>query len=150
MVAFSVANGTLQGLTANNIITLDGVSQQNVALQATILGVPAGTSAGLLARYNASTGNTYMADIAASYNARTKTTTYTAQIQRRVKGVTKTLFSVSIAQLGTLSFNVVGNQLSLYVNGSLLGTVTDNAISGAGSVGIIGGQGTQFGDFTAG
>jgi hypothetical protein len=92
-----------------------------------------------------------MADIVATYNAWTKTTTYTAQIQRRVRGVWKVLFSTSVGvQPGLLSFDVVGNQLSLYLNGALIGSVKDGTVSGAGTVGVTGGAGTQVGEFTAG
>jgi hypothetical protein len=147
---YSLTGGVLQGLGTNNVLTLNGVSQQNVSLTAQIQSVPLGTMAGVLARYNAATGNTYMADIAASYDAHTKSTVYTAQIQRRVKGVWKVLYSVSIGQLGSLGFSVSGNELTLYVNGSQVGSVKDNTITAAGSVGVTGGAGTQVSDFTAG
>ncbi len=147
---FGLASGALQGLGTNNVLTLNGVSQQNVSVMAQIQSVPLGTLAGVLARYNAATGNTYMADIVATYDAHTKSTVYTAQIQRRVKGVWKVLYSVGIAQLGSLGFSVSGNQLTLYVGGVQMKTVTDNTITAAGSVGLTGGQGTQVSDFTAG
>jgi hypothetical protein len=53
-------------------------------------------------------------------------------------------------QPGLLSFDVVGNQLSLFLNGTLIGSVKDGALSGPGTVGVTGGAGTQVGDFTAG
>ena len=147
---FAVSNGTIQGVAATNVITVNGALRMNVSVQAQLVSLPAGTSAGLFARYDPTTGNTYEGDIVSSYNARTKVTTYTAQIRRRVNGVWKVLFSTTTGvHPGLLLFTVNGDQLSLSLNGKVLGTVLDWSVTTAGTVGLTGGQGSEFSEFSA-
>jgi hypothetical protein len=136
------------GVGTSNALTLFGASQLNVNLTAQVLAVPAGGSVALFARYNAVTGNGYFARILSTYNATTKTTTYTAQLVRRLGGIVTVLASKNVSQLGTLSFNVTGNTLSLSLSGTSL-TVNDYSIRGPGAVRLTGSQGTAFGSFSA-
>jgi hypothetical protein len=148
--AFTVTGNKLVGKTANNMLTLFGASKLDVSVQADISGLAGGVSAGVLARYNAVNGNTYWAGLVASHNASTGVTTYTAQIKRRVNGVWTVLFSKAAGtQAGLVRFEVTGSQLSLSLNGTLVGSVRDTVLSTAGTVGVSGGNGAQFGGFLA-
>ncbi len=147
---FSVIGGKLVGVGSANEITLYGATQLNVAVQANLLAVPGGTVAGVFARYNVANGNTYWAGITASYNAATRITSYTAQIKRRVNGVWTVLFTKSAGvQPGLIRLEVSGNQLTLALNGTQLGSVRDAMVTAAGTVGISGGKGTQVSGFSA-
>src|SRR5262249_29669585 len=57
--SFATANNALVGQGTKNLATLYGVSQPNVSLEADISGLGKGDSAGLVARYNATTGDYY-------------------------------------------------------------------------------------------
>jgi hypothetical protein len=147
---FAVSGGALAGRAGSNVATLYGVAQQNVSVQGQLLALPAGAAAGLLARYNTATGNTYWAGLVSSYDPRTKVTSYAAQIRRRINGTWTVLFSTTAgAHPGLLRFDVSGSQLSLSLDGTLLGTVRDGTLAGAGTVGLSGDQGSRFGSFSA-
>ncbi len=146
---FGVAAGTLTGLAGANEMTLYGVSQQNASVQAQLTALAANTSAGLLARYNASTGDTLWAGLVSSYDAVHKTTTYSAQIRQRVGGVWRTLLTITTGvHPGLLRFDVSGSQLSLYLDGNLVGKITGTLLS-AGSVGLAGDLGSKWTAFSA-
>jgi hypothetical protein len=147
---FATVNGQLVGVGAVNEMTLYGDRQLNASLQLQVSALAASGSAGLLARYDTTTGNTYWAGLVSSYNATTKVTTYTAQVRRRVAGVWTVLFTKSVATpTGALDFEVNGNLLSLSLNGASLGAVRDNVLSAAGTVGISGSKNSQFASFSA-
>jgi hypothetical protein len=147
---FAVTGSGVVGLAASNVMTLYGVNRLNVSVTAQLSALPAGVSAGLLARYNSATGNTYWGGIVATYDAVHKVTTYTAQIRRCVNGVWTTLFSTTKGVApGLLGFNVNSTQLTLTLNGKTLGTVFDWSLVTAGTVGLSGGKGTQFSSFSA-
>jgi hypothetical protein len=146
---FAALASGLVGMGANNALTLSGVSMLNVSVQAQIGALPPQSSAGVLARTNTGTGDTYWAGIVSSYDPVHKVTTYKAQIKRTYQGVTTVLFSSSKnIQPGLLRFDVNGTSLSLYLNGNLVGTARDTRLK-AGTVGISGGLGSQFSSFQA-
>jgi hypothetical protein len=140
----------LTGVGAANEMTLYGINQLNATVQAQIATVAAGGSAGILARYNATTGNTYWAGITATYNATTKVTTYTAKIMRRINGVWTVLFTKTTGvKPGLLNFTVTGTKLSLSLDGNVLGTIYDGALTTPGTVGVSSTRGGQFSTFSA-
>src|SRR5262249_21669988 len=55
--AFAGSNGVATGQTASNLATVYGMSKSNVAVQVNVLRLAAGASAGVVARYNAATGD---------------------------------------------------------------------------------------------
>ena len=89
---FTSTAAGLVGLGTSNSLVLNGILQQNAVVQAQIGALPSGGSAGLLARTNAATGDTYWGGLVAHYNAKTNTTTYTAEIKRTIHGGTTVLW----------------------------------------------------------
>jgi len=147
---FAVTGSGLLGVGSSNAITLNGVSVLNASLQAQLTALPAGASAGLLARYNATTGNTYWAGIVSSYDPVHKVTTYTAEIRRRINGTWAVLKSTTVGVAGGLiGFTVSGSQLTLSLNGKVLVTDFDWSLLTAGTVGVMADKGSQIGSFSA-
>jgi hypothetical protein len=147
---FALSPSGLTGVGAANEMTLYGINQLNATVQAQIATVAAGGAAGILARYNATTGNTYWAGITATYNATTKVTTYTAKIMRRINGVWTVLFTKTTGvKPGLLNFTVTGTKLSLSLDGNVLGTIYDGALTTPGTVGVSSTRGGQFSTFSA-
>jgi hypothetical protein len=141
---FTDQGGVLVGRDGTNIITLNGISQADVAVRADVQGVPFNGSAGLLARYQTS-GDTYWGGLDNYGGA------VWAEIWRRSGGAWSLLDSrpVSVAATGTLRFEVLGSSLKLYLNNSAVSIATDHGISAGGSVGLYGGQGVFFDNFQA-
>ena len=146
----AVSNGFL-GHT--NISTVNGISATDVSVTATL--VPGGgssTSAGLVARMTADGG--YAADV------QNQLGTISVYIQRiGPESATSATTVETIASDGdiatpsspyTVTFQVYGDRLALYVNGTLLLTTTDDTFSGPGTVGIYAnGGGETIEDFSA-
>jgi len=125
------------GLYANDtsVVTLNGVHETDVSVSADIdiTGVSAQFSSGLLARYSGpGDANTYMARL-----FRSDSGNYAAQIWKSVGGQYTPLRSVFVSSgAGNLRFEVVGDQLQLFFNNSLVASTIDTSISGPGQVGM--------------
>ena len=101
--------GPAVGQAGANLATLFGVSVGDSTLNLNILAIPTNGSAGLVSRYNATTGDEYLGEIISTYSATTKKTTYTAEIWSAVNGVWTELTSTPLTGAlntgtGTLSF----------------------------------------------
>jgi hypothetical protein len=126
------------------LVTLNGVNRANVSVQAAI-NVPAGQSAGLVARYHgAGDTNMYVASIASRGSG------YVAQIYVNFNGVWTLLASKSIGTVGqgTLRFTTIGTSMQLFWNGALIVSATDSRLT-SGSVGLRVSQGAMMADFSA-
>ncbi len=124
--------------TGVNLSTANNTSAINVSVQADVALSPGSSSVGLVARYGttARKAHMYLGQIVLSHG------TYTAVIDS-VAGIAVTQLGSSGALTGfsgsgTLTFQVVGNALKLYVNGVLKVAVHSNAIATAGLVGMRG------------
>lgn len=128
-----------------SVATVAGVAQANVSVQANVdlSGVSTG-HADLVARYSGpGDTNMYVAML-----SKASASSFSARIYRNIGGTWTLLKSATVGTgTGLLRFDVMGNSLRLYVNGSLLASATDTAISGAGSVGVRGLNGV-FDNFT--
>jgi hypothetical protein len=128
---------------ATSIATLFGVSATNTDLSAQILAVAGGT-AGLISRYDYSTGNYYWAGLVSHG------TYYTAEIHKVFGGKSYNLTTPVLVgnTLGTLRFETVGTSLRLFQNGKLV-TFTNDTSLRQGSVGLGGSRGSGFASITA-
>jgi hypothetical protein len=140
-------NGNGQAVTSGNgvnLSTYNGSTALNVSVQVDVaLTAGVASSAGVVARATSNgNGTAYLAQIASTGGNKPA---YTAQINlvaanspngsgalRRLGTATLTGFNGS----GTLTFQVVGNALKLYVNGILEVVVHNNTIAIAGLVGM--------------
>lgn len=123
------------GENTTSISTLNGLSESDVSVSIDYnlsFGV-FGQSVGVLARYTGlGDQNTYMARVIRQQN-----NTYTADIWLNLAGVYTPLASLATtASSGRLQLDVVGNRLTLYINGVQIVALTDNNITGPGTVGI--------------
>jgi hypothetical protein len=144
---FNVQGGRLRGndsfvsvATVNGILASDVRVESQVALPAT--GVQ---YAGLAARYSGpGDSNMYLAMLLGIDGS------CTAFIFRNLNGAWTPLVSAPIATgTGALRFDVQGNFLRLSFNGTLVVSALDSTLTGPGSVGVRGGQGVTFDNFTA-
>jgi len=133
------------GVNSESIATLNGLSESDVSvrLDYDLSAGVFGQSVGVLARYTGlGDQNTYMARVIRQQND-----TFTADVWVNLAGVYTPLASVAIgAAAGRLQLDVVGNRLTLSINGAQLVSVTDNSITGPGTVGIrqTGGTSNNF------
>ncbi len=148
--------GTAEAATTRTLATVNGTqTATNEAVSLTISSLPTGAQVGLVARYSKSTGNpvasseirqspidsngsglanTYYGSIVA-----TSSTTYTAYIYLNVNGTSTPLFSQNYpgtATGQTLEFDVDGDSLQLFLNGSLVAYANDSTFT-TGSVGML-------------
>jgi hypothetical protein len=136
--AFQVntVSGTATGIAAVpvNLATVNGISNANEAVSATINTLTSGQGVGLVARYAGSgLGNMYCGSIVAGSGS------YTAYIYRYVNGAPTTLFSKTYSGTATgktLEFDVVGTSLRLYLNNSIVAYANDGTYT-TGGVGMM-------------
>jgi hypothetical protein len=137
---------TATGIGALDLATVTGVSASNVLLQASI-SLTTGESAGLVADFSGggSDQNYYLGGVIA-----TATNGYEAYLDRVVNGVKTQLFTQSYtgSHNGTLSFELFGPSLQLYLNGTLIAYVDNTTLTG-GSVGMWSNQGAVLSSFSA-
>jgi hypothetical protein len=142
---FTIVNNAAVGSGVFNLATLNGVNNSDVSIQATVaLTATVGSYAGLVARHSGvGLANLYWGGLINNGSS------ITANIYRIVNG-TATLIAVSevAASSGTLRFDVVGDSLSLYLNGALVAFGNDATLT-TGSVGILATQGTTTDTFAA-
>jgi hypothetical protein len=126
------SNQLVNMANGNSLLTLAGINQGNVIVSAQV-NDPAGQAIGLAARYSgANSGSFYYGSLSTSSDG----TTTTAHIGIDVDG-TPTDFTntFSAASSGTLRFEVVAQQLQLFLNNVLLLTTTDPTLT-SGSAGV--------------
>ncbi|MBX3415135.1 MAG: hypothetical protein KF708_20795 [Pirellulales bacterium] len=131
-----IANNRLElAANAEAVASLNGLFQTDISVRVDydLTGDDVGRSVGVLARYTGlGDANTYMARV-----IRDSSNTFSAQIWVNLNGVYTPLASVpTSASAGALQFDVVGDRLSLSVDGVLLASVTNTSITGAGSAGV--------------
>ena len=91
--------------------------------------------------------NMYMAGV------RNTNGVFTAEIWKNVNGTwtklkSKTLTAAQFNGSGTVEFDLSGSTLNLLVNGTLMTSTTDNTFA-TGAVGMRGGKGARFSNFSA-
>lgn len=134
------------GLNASqlNLAVLAGVNVANVVVQANVSFSAAHQSAGLVARYSATTtANMYLAVVTALGNGKLNAAIYRqrAGIWTRI-GTTTTFAGVG----GALAFQLTGSSLKLFRNGVLVALATDVTLK-SGSVGMRLSAGAAVTDF---
>jgi hypothetical protein len=141
------ANTAISTSVGNSVMVLRGVSVADVHLRATVATrAVVGQAVGLVARYGGlGDANMYLARVVK------RPTGFVAQIWRNVGGVWHLLAARAAPRGGgSLQFDVVGSALTLSMNGRLMLSVRDNAITRPGSVGVrITGAGTRLDNFIA-
>jgi hypothetical protein len=142
-----VAGGAATGLGSLDIATVNGVSKMNSTVEADVTANPAGGFAGFVSRYSGpGDQNMYWAGLS-TFPVFGNTQ---AQIWVNVGGNWIKLAGVSVASgAGKLKLVTNGNTLSLYLNNVLTLQVTDNTLTGPGTVGIRGSAGATFANFMA-
>jgi len=141
------ANTAISATVGRSLLVLNGVSvaDSHLRVRASVRAV-AGQAVGLVARYGGPGDATmYLGQLARLPSG------YFAQIWSNVDGQWR-LLGMRPAQRGSglMQFNVVGNRLTLSLDGRLLVDLHDNAITRAGSVGVrTSGIGSRFYDFFA-
>ena len=117
-----------------DLATVNGISNANEAVSATINTLTTGEQVGLVARYGGSgLANMYYGAIVAGSGD------YTAYIYRNVNGASTSLFSqtyTGTATGTTLEFDVVGTSLQLFLNSSIVAYANDSTFT-TGSVGML-------------
>ncbi len=133
------------GQAKSNLATLFGLSQKNVSVQADISALAAGNFAGLVLRYNAATGDMVYGQVVNTKG------TYYAEIWRVSHGVATRLTHVSLGKTAPhhLRFDAVGTLYTLSVDSHLAGQISDWTSYQGGTVGLQGGAGSRFANFSA-
>jgi len=134
--SFTISGTKDTAQSSTSLATINGISNAaNEAVGLTINTLTTGEQAGLVARYSGSgLANMYYGSIKA-----TSANTYTASISLYVNGASTTLFSqnyTGTATGETLEFDVVGDSLQLFLNGSLVAYANDSTFA-AGGVGML-------------
>ena len=141
------ANTAISMSVGNSVMVLRGVTVADVHVQATVFTrAVVGQAVGLVARYGGpGDTNMYLARLVKHPSG------FVAQIWRHVDGVWQLLAArASPRGSGLLEFDVVGNSLTLSLNGRVLLGVHDSAVAGPGTVGVrITGIGNRFDNFHA-
>ena len=143
---FSVntSTSTASGFGSLDLATLSGVSIANVTVQANVA-VTVGQAAALVSRYTGSGDQNYY--LGGVFNTGSGVQVF---LYSNVNGNFNLLQSKMVnATSGTLILTTEGNSLSLSYNGSVLLTVADFSISGAGSVGMRTNAGATVQAFSA-
>lgn len=134
-----VASGTLVGAPGLlSTATINGVFARDVSVSAFVDASGAGTIyPGLTLRTSGpGDSNMYLGSLV------NRGGSYAAEIWRNVNDVWTRLTSTPVSySFGTLRFDAQGSTLSLFVNGQLVSTTVDTAITGAGRVGLRGSGG---------
>jgi hypothetical protein len=155
--SFATKNGALAGQGTNNLATLYGVAQRNVVVQVDVVtaSLTAGQAAGLVTRYNSSTGDMYYGEVV------NRGGIYYAEIWKTYHGKATRLSQIKLASgfakvaSHHLMFETTGSLSTLFVDGKMVGNVFDGSITGlvggavSSTVGLIGGQGVRFQNFSA-
>jgi hypothetical protein len=143
--SFTVANNLVNGASALDIATLNGVNQTNVDLRANVNVAASGQFAGLVARYSGPGDmNWYWGGL---YN---NGSSVLAQIYVNINGNWRLLASNNVSASGStpIEFVVNGSSLQLKVNGQLAASASDSELA-SGTVGIRASAGTSVGSFSA-
>ncbi|HLW66793.1 MAG TPA: choice-of-anchor tandem repeat GloVer-containing protein [Gemmataceae bacterium] len=118
-----------------NLATVNGVSATDVSVLGTFQLSAVGSFAGLVARYSGpGDKNMYLGEL-----TKTSSTVYTATILKNFGGVWTQLASQTVAAAtgnDQLEFDVIGSNLTLFVDGAQAASATDISIKGAGSAGV--------------
>lgn len=136
-------NAAVPGVAPLNLAAL-GTQATDVALQADVTLAAGDSHADLFARYSgAGDQNMYMATL-----SKVGGSTF-AQIYVNVNGTWTLLDSeiVAVSGTATLRFEVFGNSLRLFVNGTLAAQAFDSTIAGPGLMGIRSSTGVTFDHF---
>jgi hypothetical protein len=140
--SFAAFSAGLIGQAATNLATVNGSNVMgDVSVHADIA-LAANQSAGLVTRYDAVTNSMYLATLQNNGNG-----TFTATIELIQNGVVKKQFSGSaISGTGTLSFQLKGSTLQLFLGKTQLLNETDATLS-SGEVGLQIGKGVAIANF---
>ncbi len=124
-----------------SVATVQGVNDADEIVGGQV-NIPAGQTIGLVARYTGSgNGDYYFGTLSGSG---------VADIGLSVNGVVTELATAAApATSGSLRFEVVGDQLQLFLNDALLASAIDSTLTGLGSVGLIGTHTAADGDTDA-
>ena len=130
--------------TGMSLLTLRGATATNVSVRA-VVNATTGLSTGLAARVSADGRSMYMTQVVRSGSR------FVAQVWRELNGRWQVLRSVALGSgSGTLRFDVVGSQLSVFFNGRLIVSLRDTAIAAAGGIGMrADGRGGRIDNFVA-
>ncbi|MBI4402562.1 MAG: trypsin-like serine protease [Deltaproteobacteria bacterium] len=125
-------------VTGGSILTLNGVAERDISLKTKFVGLQSGKRcAELISRYTGPGDNNMYAAMICN-NKSSAAAKITAGLYKNVSGNWSTIVTKGIdaVDMGIMRFDTVGSSLKLYLNGSLILTVQDNGITGAGLVGI--------------
>jgi hypothetical protein len=144
----NTSSQAVANVTGANLAVVNTVPVGDVTVSAGITSIPSTTMGGLVARYQG-TGdkNMYMAGV------RNTSGVFTAEIWKNVNGTwtkltTVTLTHAQFSGMGTMRFDVIGTNLRLFVNGTVVASAVD-ATFATGTVGIRGAKGAKFSNYNA-
>jgi hypothetical protein len=135
----SILGNKLATSTAVSVAVYNGMFATDVSVQADLTLAASGINrAGLVARYSGDGDtNMYYANLVGN------STSAVAYISSNVGGTWTLLKTVSgLPGTGTLRFDVVGDTLTLFLNGNVVTSVVDDAIQGPGFIGVRGNNST--------
>jgi hypothetical protein len=140
---FRIASGVAQGNAGLNLATVNGLVATDVDVQANVSVTVPGQVAGLVARYSGPADqNMYYATLSNTGSG------FVAALWRNVNGAWTQLASAATgSSSGTLLFRLAGSQLRLFLNGNLLVSAADTALT-TGGVGIRTTQGAVVDNFS--
>ncbi len=142
--AWSFANGKLKaGAGSVNVALLGEASGQDVSVSAGAVADTSGSRAGVVVRHTGTgEGTCYRAELVNTGGV------ITAVIVRVVRGRATTLAAVPwSATNATLELDVIGDSLTLILNGTRMASVTDTAVTGPGLAGVRGTANREFASF---
>ncbi len=129
----NTTTGTATGQSALNEATVDNLSMANTTVQANATFTAAGQYLGLLARYSGpGDTNGYLAQVVSLGAGKVQVYLMKNTGSGWVSLATKTVLNFA----GGVKFQVIGNTLSLTIDGNLILSITDKSIIAAGSVGV--------------
>jgi hypothetical protein len=141
----AVAGNEMVGVGSLDVAANVGVAAADQAAEVSIA-LASGQTAGLVARYTGpADSNMYYAGITDSNGV------YTAQIWGNLDGTWNLLALTTLGKgTGRLRFEVVGASLKLFLDGDLIASAGDTAITGPGYTGVRATQGALLDDFFTG
>jgi hypothetical protein len=142
---FNAVTGAVQGKeVTDNVALLTNAFPSDVLLGANVTPAGDGDKVGLVARYQGA--ETFYAAVLQSQSGSYSASIYLYQngVPTQLAGPQNTFTSAT-----RLTFEVLGNSLAVYVDGSLAAWTTDGTLSGAGRSGILAASGDKVANFTA-
>ncbi len=145
--SFTQNGGNVSASGTTNIALYLGEATDDVNVSTTILNLPAQQSAGLVARWSAD-GSNFNAYEALLVNNNGEFSVQLLRVQDRNATALASVAVTGVASSAAMKFDLVGDNLQVFINGTMIINVFDTGLTDQGLVGIAGNSNTTFGPFS--